>query len=164
MERLFGSDEPAASQAPGPPSHAPLATRMRPRNLDEFVGQERLLASGSALRRAIEEGHPHSMILHGPPGSGKTTLARLVAQASGAALEEESAVAAGRAEVRAVIERARQRLAGGRRTVFFLDEIHRFNKAQQDALLPHVEDGTVTLIGATTENPYWVADAVHGPG
>jgi putative ATPase len=128
---------------------------MRPTTLDELVGQERLLAAGSALRRAIEEGHPHSMILHGPPGSGKTTLARLVAHASDAALEEESAVAAGRAEVRAVIERARERLRSGRRTVFFLDEIHRFNKAQQDALLPAVEDGLITLIGATTENPYF---------
>ena len=134
----------------------PLATRLRPTTLDELVGQERLLASGSALRRAIEEGRPHSMILHGPPGSGKTTLARLVANASDAAFEEESAVAAGRAEVRAVIERARQRLqTGGRRTVFFLDEIHRFNKAQQDALLPSVEEGLITLIGATTENPYF---------
>jgi putative ATPase len=95
------------------------------------------------------------MILHGPPGSGKTTIARLVARSSGAALEEESAVAAGRAEVRAVIERARERLRSGRRTVFFLDEIHRFNKAQQDALLPAVEDGVITLIGATTENPYF---------
>ncbi|HET8979229.1 MAG TPA: replication-associated recombination protein A, partial [Solirubrobacteraceae bacterium] len=131
-------------------------TRLRPATLDELVGQELLLAPGSALRKAIEEGRPHSMILHGPPGSGKTTLARLVAQASDAVLEEESAVAAGRAEVRAVIERARERLrAGGRRTVFFLDEIHRFNKAQQDALLPAVEEGLITLIGATTENPYF---------
>jgi putative ATPase len=135
---------------------APLATRLRPQKLYELVGQERLLAPGSALRRAIEEGRPHSMILHGPPGSGKTTLARLVAHASGAAFEEESAVQAGRAEVRAVLERARQRLqSGGRKTVFFLDEIHRFNKAQQDALLPAVEEGLITLIGATTENPYF---------
>ncbi|HTU96635.1 MAG TPA: replication-associated recombination protein A [Solirubrobacteraceae bacterium] len=152
MERLFGEDV-APSEAAG--AEVPLATRMRPTTLDELVGQERLLGQGSALRRAIEEGHPHSMILHGPPGSGKTTLARLVARASDAALEEESAVAAGRAEVRAVIERARERLRAGRRTVFFLDEIHRFNKAQQDALLPAVEDGVITLIGATTENPYF---------
>jgi putative ATPase len=128
---------------------------MRPGTLAELVGQEHLLAPGSTLRRALEDGHVHSMILHGPPGSGKTTLARLVADASGAAFEEESAVAAGRAEVRAVIERARERRRAGRQTVFFLDEIHRFNKAQQDALLPAVEDGTVTLIGATTENPYF---------
>jgi putative ATPase len=155
MERLFG-DEVAQRGSPELPAGAPLATRMRPRTLDEFVGQERLLAPGSALRRAIEERHPHSMILHGPPGSGKTTLARLVADASGAAFEEESAVQAGRAEVRAVLERARERLRStGTKTVFFLDEIHRFNKAQQDALLPAVEDGLVMLIGATTENPYF---------
>ena len=177
MDRLFGDGEVDTTVTPGvplanaaPPSRvsrqspqspeSPLAARMRPRALDEFVGQPRLLAPGSPLRRAIETGHPHSMILHGPPGSGKTTLARIVAHAANAAFEEESAVQAGRAEVRAVIERARQRRQGvaggpGIGTVFFLDEIHRFNKAQQDALLPAVEEGLVTLIGATTENPYF---------
>jgi putative ATPase len=155
MEQLFDAGDPAPSGASSR-AGAPLATRLRPHALEEFVGQDRLLAPGSALRRAIEEGHPHSMILHGPPGSGKTTLARLLAVSTDAAFEEESAVQAGRAEVRAVIERARQRLGGtGKRTILFLDEIHRFNKAQQDALLPAVEEGLVTLIGATTENPYF---------
>ncbi|HEY4895197.1 MAG TPA: replication-associated recombination protein A [Solirubrobacteraceae bacterium] len=127
---------------------------MRPRGVEEFVGQEHLLGPGSALRTAIEQGRPHSMVLYGPPGSGKTTLARIVAGRSGAAFEELSAVQAGRAEVRAVIERAEHRRANtGGQTVLFLDEIHRFNKAQQDALLPAVEDGLLTLIGATTENP-----------
>ena len=157
MERLF--DDAAADRDEPLPPDAPLATRMRPRTLDEIVGQSSVLGragSASALRRAIEEGHPHSMILHGPPGSGKTTLARLVAGSADAAFEEESAVQAGRAEVRAVIARANERLrTAGKRTVFFLDEIHRFNKAQQDALLPAVEDGVITLIGATTENPYF---------
>ncbi len=137
----------------------PLAVRMRPRALEEFVGQTHLLAEGSALRTAIEQGRPHSMVLYGPPGSGKTTLARMVAEHSQAAFEELSAVQAGRAEVRAVIERAEHRRslapgdAASGRTVLFLDEIHRFNKAQQDALLPAVEEGLLTLIGATTENP-----------
>jgi len=132
----------------------PLAVRMRPTSIEEFVGQSHLLVTGSALRTAIEQARPHSMVLYGPPGSGKTTLARIVAERSGAAYEELSAVAAGRAEVRAVIERAAHRRAtSGEQTVLFLDEIHRFNKAQQDALLPAVEEGLVTLIGATTENP-----------
>jgi putative ATPase len=156
MDRLFGEDDAPAQSRSATLPDAPLATRMRPRTLEEFVGQDHLLAPGSALRRTIEHAHPHSMILHGPPGSGKTTLARIIADASGAAFEEESAVQAGRAEVRGVVERAQQRLAaGGRRTIFFLDELHRFNKAQQDALLPAVEEGLVTLIGATTENPYF---------
>jgi len=143
VERLF--EEPRAS---GPP--APLAVRMRPATLEDLVGQRGLLGPDAPLRRALDQGRLHSMILHGPPGSGKTTLARIIAARTGAEFEEHSAVDTGRAEVRAVIERARHR---GRATVFFLDEIHRFNKAQQDALLPAVEEGLVTLIGATTENP-----------
>jgi putative ATPase len=153
MDSLFDPGPPAREDAsPGP---TPLAVRMRPAELDDFVGQEHLLAPRSALRAAIESGHPHSMILFGPPGTGKTTLARMVAQHAEAIFEELSAVQAGSKEVRALLERARERRRGGQHTVFFLDEIHRFNKAQQDALLPAVEDGLVTLIGATTENPYF---------
>ena len=138
-----------------PPEEAPLAVRMRPRDLNEFAGQSQLLAEGSALRVAIESGEPHSAIFYGPPGTGKTTLARIIAARVEGAFEELSAVNAGRAEVREVIARAEERRASGRPTIFFLDEIHRFNKAQQDALLPAVEEGLVTLIGATTENPYF---------
>src|SRR5712691_9972731 len=135
---------------------APLALRVRPASLDEFVGQRHVLGEGSALRLAIEQDRVPSMILYGPPGSGKTPLARIVAQTTGADFEELSAVSATVANVREVLARARERLgASGRRTILFLDEIHRFNKAQQDALLPGVEDGLLTLIGATTENPYF---------
>jgi putative ATPase len=164
MDTLFESDDDAGADGPEPGAGSPpgendrpLAARMRPDTLADFVGQAHLLGSDSALRTAIEQGHPHSMILYGPPGTGKTTLARMVAEHSRAVFEELSAVQAGRAEVRAVLERAAHRREigsqGGTKTVFFLDEIHRFNKAQQDALLPAVEDGLVTLIGATTENP-----------
>jgi putative ATPase len=135
---------------------APLAQRLRPVSLDDFVGQEHVVGKGRALRLAIENDRVPSMILFGPPGSGKTTLARIVAQTTGADFEELSAVSATVTNVREVLKRARERLgASGRRTILFLDEIHRFNKAQQDALLPGVEEGLVTLIGATTENPYF---------
>jgi putative ATPase len=138
------------------PEIAPLALRMRPQSLDEFVGQEQVLGEGSALRTAIEGDRVRSAIFYGPPGTGKTTLARIVANMTGAAFEELSAVSATVAQVREVLARARERLgANGQRTILFLDEIHRFNKAQQDALLPGVEEGVITLIGATTENPYF---------
>ena len=153
MDSLF---DPGEGRAPASvPADAPLAARMRPATLDEVVGQEHLLGEGSALRNAVEGKQPHSMILFGPPGTGKTTLARLLAHTADHHFEELSAVRAGKAEVVQVMKAAEERRRGGRGTVLFLDEIHRFNKAQQDALLPAVEEGLLVLVGATTENPYF---------
>ncbi|PSJ46167.1 recombination factor protein RarA [Zobellella endophytica] len=131
----------------------PLAARMRPARLEQYLGQSHILGPGKPLRRALEAGHCHSMILWGPPGTGKTTLAELVASYCDAQVERVSAVTSGVKEIRAAIERAREHKLAGRRTILFVDEVHRFNKSQQDAFLPHIEDGTVTFIGATTENP-----------
>src|SRR5256886_719109 len=154
MMDLFGETphESPSTATPAPP--APLADRMRPRKLDEILGQEHLLGAGKVLRSAIETGELHSMILWGPPGSGKTTLARLMARVSGAHFVAFSAVLSGVKEIREVVAEAEtERARRGRRTILFVDEIHRFNRGQQDAFLPHVEKGTIVLIGATTENP-----------
>ncbi|MDX1633118.1 MAG: replication-associated recombination protein A [Marinobacter sp.] len=136
------------------PGFAPLAARMRPRNLDEYVGQAHRVGPGKPLRRAVEQGQLHSMILWGPPGVGKTTFARLLANLSELSFETLSAVMSGVKDIREVVERARLRKQGeGRGTLLFVDEVHRFNKSQQDAFLPHIEEGTFIFVGATTENP-----------
>jgi putative ATPase len=150
--RLFEPVQSQASADENLPAGAPLAARMRPRTLDEFVGQQRIIGPGTALRTAAEQRKIPSIVLWGPPGSGKTTLARLLAKTAGARFVGMSAVTAGVADLRRVVSDAkRTRSAGG--TIVFIDEIHRFNKAQQDAILPHVERGDITFIGATTENP-----------
>jgi putative ATPase len=138
-----------------PPADAPLAARMRPQSLDEFVGQAHLVGPEGALSKVVRPGYLPSMVLWGPPGSGKTTLARLLAERSGGSWRQLSAVTSGVADVRQLVADARALREAGGRTGAFIDELHRFNKAQQDALLPHVEDGTIALIGATTENPYY---------
>jgi putative ATPase len=139
----------------GVPPDAPLAARMRPRSLDEFVGQPHLVGADGALTRVVRPGYLPSMVLWGPPGSGKTTLARLLAERSQGTWQQISAVTSGVADIRKLVAEARALREAGGRTVVFIDELHRFNKAQQDALLPHVEDGTISLVGATTENPYY---------
>ncbi|KJF82014.1 replication-associated recombination protein A [Photobacterium angustum] len=131
----------------------PLAARMRPRTVEEYIGQQHILGQGKPLRRALEGGQLHSMILWGPPGTGKTTLAEVAAHYANAEVERVSAVTSGIKDIRAAIDKARDNKMAGRRTILFVDEVHRFNKSQQDAFLPHIEDGTVTFIGATTENP-----------
>jgi putative ATPase len=133
--------------------NVPLAEQMRPHSLDEVIGQQHLLAENGILRRIVQKGEPVSLILWGPPGTGKTTLARIIASETGAKFIELSAVTSGKKDIERIVEHARQNWNLGNRTVLFVDEIHRFNKAQQDAFLPHVESGLITLIGATTENP-----------
>ena len=134
----------------------PLAMRMRPRSLEEFFGQQHIVAEGKLLQRMIKADRLTSMIFFGPPGSGKTTLAKIIANSTKSSFDQLNAVTSGVADIRKVVEDAKDRLGmSGIRTILFIDEIHRFNKLQQDALLPHVEDGTIILIGATTENPYY---------
>src|SRR6266436_644126 len=161
MRDLFGrDDDPPAGPSASVAHHAPLAERMRPRSLDAIVGQQDLLGAGAPLRVAIDRDQVASMILWGPPGSGKTTLARLIADLTRSRFVSFSAVLSGIREIKDIMAEAqRSAAAGGARTFLFVDEIHRFNRAQQDAFLPHVERGTIVLIGATTESPSFSVNA-----
>jgi putative ATPase len=156
-EGLFGDG--GAEEEPGPPRAVPLAERMRPRTLEEILGQEEVLGEGRLLRRLIDEGNSPSLVLWGPPGTGKTTLARLLAARGGMEYLPLSAVTGGIADLKRLVQEAKHHRRGGKRCLLFVDEIHRFNKSQQDALLPHVEDGTVVFVGATTENPSFEVNA-----
>lgn len=158
QQRLF--EVPSSGDAGALPDDAPLATRMRPRTIDELAGQQHLVGPGAVLRRSLQHGLLSSIVLWGPPGSGKTTMASIIAALTHARFVAVSAVTAGVADLRRVVaEAAERRRAGGERTILFIDELHRFNRAQQDAILPYVENGVVTLIGATTENPSFEVNA-----
>src|SRR3989442_1911714 len=154
---LFSDLEPDSPKGPDPTS--PLAERMRPQRLEDFVGQQHLLAPGKPLRVAIEQDQLRSIILWGPPGAGKTTLAHIIAKMTRSDFISFSAVLAGIKEIKSVMADAEKARHYGRKTILFIDEIHRFNKAQQDAFLPHVETGNIVLIGATTENPSFEVNA-----
>lgn len=164
-EILGGGSNSADDGSVSANPNQPLADRMRPATLEHFFGQQHLIAEGKPLRTAIESGQPHSMIFWGPPGTGKTTLAKLIAHQVEAEFITLSAVLSGVKDIRAAIDRAKKlEQANGRGTVLFVDEVHRFNKSQQDAFLPFVEDGTVTFIGATTENPSLSSTMHCSPG
>src|SRR5687767_3208471 len=163
QDDLFSSPaplEPAREEAPKPQRHAPLAARMRPRSLDEYVGQSHILGPGQLLRRAIEADRIQSLIFYGPPGTGKTSLAQIIANQTKSKFERLSGVESNVADMRRVLAAANNRLENaGQTTILFIDEIHRFNKAQQDVLLPDVESGVVRLIGATTHNPFFFVNS-----